>query len=438
MSTYFEDISPIQFASEGSPDGLSFRVYDADRIVLGKPMRDHLRMAVCMWHNFAWGGHDIFGDPAFERPWLTGQWDEASNAMRIDAAFDFIKRLGAPFYTFHDLDVMETPDDLRDHASKLAKAEDRLSSRMEETGIKLLWGTANLFGHRRYLAGAATNPDPEIFTYAAAQVRLALETTHRLGGENYVLWGGREGYESLLNTDMTRELDQLGRFLNLVAEHKHKIGFDGLLLIEPKPQEPTKHQYDYDVATVAGFLRKYGLENEFAVNIETNHATLAGHSFEHEIASALANDAFGSIDINRGDPQLGWDTDQYPNNALDLVLPMVLILEAGGFTTGGFNFDTKLRRQSIDPHDMFHAHIGGMDTLARALLLAEKVIEDGRLLEARDERYSGWQTEKGQEIMSGNTSLQDLADDAMERNLSPSPASGRQERLENLLNELVQ
>ncbi|MGP1354472.1 MAG: xylose isomerase [Parasphingopyxis sp.] len=434
MTHYFDHIPPIAFEGPDSDNPLAFRVYESERVVFGKPMREQLRMAVCLWHNFAWGGHDIFGDPAFERPWLTGRWDAESNRVRLDAAFDFIAKLGAPYFCFHDLDVMETPESLRDHERKLADAESIIAGKMEETGLGLLWGTANLFGHRRFMAGAATNPDPDIFAYAAAQVKLALETTHRLGGENYVLWGGREGYDSLLNTDMRRELDQLGRFLALVAEHKHKIGFKGLLLIEPKPQEPAKHQYDYDVATVAGFLRRYGLEKEYAVNIEVNHATLAGHSFEHEVASAYAHDIFGSIDINRGDPQNGWDTDQYPNNAADLAAAMTMIMEQGGFTSGGFNFDTKLRRQSIDAEDMFHAHIGGMDTLARALLIAEKIIEDGQLAAFREQRYTGWTGEKGQRILSGDLSLADLAEEALAANRDPRPVSGRQEYLENLVN----
>ncbi|QLC24743.1 xylose isomerase [Parasphingopyxis algicola] len=437
MTDYFADIPSISFEGPDSDNPLAFRVYDAERQVLGKPMREQLRMAVCLWHNFAWGGHDIFGDPAFERPWLTGRWDADSNRLRLDAAFDFITRLGAPYFCFHDLDVMETPESLRDHERKLADAEAIIAGKMEDTGLGLLWGTANLFGHRRFMAGAATNPDPDIFAYAAAQVKFALETTHRLGGENYVLWGGREGYDSLLNTDMRRELDQFGRFLALVAEHKHRIGFKGLLLIEPKPQEPTKHQYDYDVSTVAGFLRRYGLEQEYAVNIEVNHATLAGHSFEHEVASAYANDVFGSIDINRGDPQNGWDTDQYPNNAADLATAMTIIMEQGGFTSGGFNFDTKLRRQSIDAEDMFHAHIGGMDTLARALLIAEKVIEDRQLAAFREQRYAGWSEDKGRAILSGDLSLADLAEEALAANHDPRPVSGRQEYLENLVNRQV-
>ncbi|MBE7218799.1 MAG: xylose isomerase, partial [Caulobacteraceae bacterium] len=302
----------------------------------------------------------------------------------------------------------------------------------QQTGMKLLWGTANLFSHPRFAAGAATNPDPEVFAFAALQVRDALEATHRLDGAGYVLWGGREGYETLLNTDLKRELDQFGRFLSMVVEHKHRIGFKGSIWIEPKPAEPTKHQYDYDVATVFGFLQKYGLEGEVGVNIEANHATLALHTFEHEIATAAALGVFGSIDANRGDPQNGWDTDQFPNNAPDLTLALLEILRAGGFTDGGFNFDAKVRRQSVDAADLLHAHVGGVDVIARALLNAEAIIADGRLDRARADRYAGWSGELGGRLLEG--SLADAADLAESRGLAPRPRSGGQERLENLIN----
>lgn len=305
---------------------------------------------------------------------------------------------------------------------------------MEATGRKLLWGTANLFSHHRFMSGAATNPDPEVVAYAAAQVLEALESTHRLGGENYVLWGGREGYDCLLNTDLKQEMNQLGRFLNLVAEHKHKIGFKGTILIEPKPQEPTKHQYDYDSQSVDAFLQKYGLENEVKVNIEANHATLSGHSFEHEIAYAAANGILGSIDMNRGDPQNGWDTDQFPNNVPEITLAMYYILQAGGLTTGGLNFDAKLRRQSIDPADMFHGHIGGMDVCARGLINAAKMVEENKLKQAVSDRYADWDSELGQGYLNGSLSLKDLSDLAVRQNLDPEPRSGRQEELENLVN----
>jgi len=303
--------------------------------------------------------------------------------------------------------------------------------------VKLLWGTANLFSNRRYLAGAATNPDPEVFAYAAAQVVKVLEATHRLGGENYVLWGGREGYETLLNTDMKREVDQLGRFLTLVAEHKHKIGYKGTLLIEPKPKEPTKHQYDFDTATVHAFLQKYKLENEYKVNIEANHAILAGHSFQHEVTTALNAGIFGSLDMNRGDYLLGWDTGQFPNDPLEMVLVLYTLFKAGGFTTGGMNFDAKLRRQSIDPEDLFHAHIGGMDTLARALLVAEKMVQDDKLGAVIDQRYAGWKQDLGERILGGKLNLEQLSELVLSKNLDPKPRSGRQEALENLVNKYL-
>ena len=308
---------------------------------------------------------------------------------------------------------------------------------MERTGARLLWGTANLFGHPRYAAGAATNPDPEVFAYAAAQVKHMLEATHRLGGENYVLWGGREGYETLLNTDLAREEEQLARFLTLVAEHKQQIGFSGTLLLEPKPMEPTKHQYDYDSATVDSFLLRHDLAGEYRVNIEVNHATLAGHSFHHEVAVAIARGIFGSIDANRGDDQNGWDTDQFPNSVDDLALALYEIIRAGGFTTGGFNFDAKLRRQSLDRSDLFHAHIGGIDTLARALLVAADLVEAGDLEHERDRRYAGWMEGLGADILGGSASLAELEARVADGGIDPQPRSGGQERLENLVNQRV-
>jgi xylose isomerase len=345
--------------------------------------------------------------------------------------------MGTPFYCFHDTDMAPAGDTLKASRANLHRLVDRAAEKMSETGVRLLWGTANLFSHPRYAAGAATNPNPEVFSYAAAQVRDALEATHRLGGENYVLWGGREGYETLLNTRMRQETDQLARFLHLVVEHKHKIGFPGMLLIEPKPQEPTKHQYDYDCATVHGFLDRHGLTGEIKVNLEGNHATLAGHSFHHEVAYAVDNGIFGSIDANRGDAQNGWDTDQFPNSVEELALVLFEILSAGGFTTGGFNFDTKLRRQSMDRTDLFHGHIGGIDTLAQALLVAQSLLDDGVLVEARDRRYSGWGSELGRRIMDPTVDLVALADEALEADLDPAPVSGRQEQLENEVNRLL-
>jgi xylose isomerase len=345
--------------------------------------------------------------------------------------------MGTPFYCFHDVDMAPPGDTLKQSRDNLNTLVDRAAEKMSETGVRLLWGTANLFSHPRYAAGAATNPNPEVFAYAAAQVRDALEATHRLGGENYVLWGGREGYETLLNTRMRQETDQLARFLQLVVEHKHKIGFTGTILIEPKPQEPTKHQYDYDCATVHGFLDRHGLADEVKVNIEGNHATLGGHSFHHEVAYAIDNGIFGSIDANRGDPQNMWDTDQFPNSVEELTPVLYEIVSSGGFTTGGFNFDTKLRRQSLDRTDLFHGHIGGIDTLAQALVSAQALIDDGLLDQARSNRYRGWEDELGRRILDKGTELSTLADEALSSELDPQPVSGRQELLENELNRVI-
>jgi len=430
--TYFADIAPIAFKGPDSTDELSYRFYDKDRVVLGKRMEDHLRFAVCFWHTFSWAGHDIFGAGTFSRPWLAGVMDSAAAATKRAEGFDFIKKLGVPFYCFHDVDVMAVATNAAEHTKYMAEAVDDLERLQGETGIKLLWGTANLFSHPRFMSGGATNPNPEVFAFGAMQVRQALDATNRLGGSNYVLWGGREGYETLLNTNLGKELDQLGRFLNLVVEHKHKIGFKGTILIEPKPHEPTKHQYDFDTATVYGFLKKYGLENEVKVNIEANHATLAGHTFEHELAMATALGIFGSIDANRGDHQNGWDTDQFPNSVEEMTLAMLEVFRAGGFKDGGFNFDSKVRRQSVDAADLFYGHVGAIDVIAKGLLNAAALIEDGRLDAARKERYAGWDSAVGQQI--AKSSLAEIADLVVSKDINPKQRSGGQERLENLIN----
>ena len=436
---FFPEISgPIAFGGLRSSDPMSFKVYRPDRMVMGKRMEDHLRIAVCLWHSFNWPGSDVFGSGTFDRPWLDAGADPMQAARdRIDVAFEFIEKLGAPFFTFHDRDVAPEGATFAETRANLDEILQRIEGHMARTGAKLLWGTANLFSHPRYAAGAATNPDPEVFAYAAAQVKVMLDATLRLGGANYVLWGGREGYETLLNTDLRHEETQMARFLTLVAEHKHKIGFKGLLLLEPKPQEPTKHQYDYDTATVHGFLARHGLEGEFRTNLEANHATLAGHSFHHEIAQAVAVGLFGSIDVNRGDYQNGWDTDQFPNSVDELSLALHEILLAGGFTSGGFNFDTKLRRQSMSRDDLFHAHIGGMDTLARALLVAADMIERKTLTAPRDERYAGWSGELGTAILADGASLEALERRVDESGIDPQPRSGRQELLEGLVNQRI-
>ncbi len=435
MTDFFADVPPVRYQGPESDDPLSFRYYDKDRIVLGKRMEEQLRFAVCYWHSFVWNGFDPFGyDGTFRRPWFEAGDPLAQARLKAEVAFDFFSRLGVPYFSFHDRDVAPEGSTPAESKRNLEVVLEHIQGLMRSTGVKLLWGTANLFSNRRYMSGAATNPDPEVFAFAAAQVKEILEATHRMGGENYVLWGGREGYETLLNTNMGQELEQMGRFLSLVVEHKHKIGFRGALLIEPKPREPAKHQYDFDSATVYAFLRRFGLEKEIKVNIEANHATLSGHSFEHEIATALSYEIFGSLDLNRGDPTLGWDTDQFPNNVPELAVALYHIFRAGGFTTGGLNFDAKLRRQSIDPVDLFHGHIGGMDVGARALLAAEAMITDGRLASAVEERYAGWRAQLGRDILSGSLSLEALSERVLTRNRDVEPASGRQEYLENLVN----
>jgi xylose isomerase len=434
----FPGIEPVRYQGPDAQPGLAFRYYDKDRIIRGKRMEDHLRMAVCYWHTFVWNGFDVFGAGTFSRAWHRDGDAVELAQQKAGAAFELFEKLGVPFFCFHDRDVAPEGRTVSETNEILDKLTDTLAAGIQRTGVKLLWGTANLFSHPRYMAGAATNPDPEVFAFAAAQVKKALEVTQKLGGANYVLWGGREGYETLLNTDMKRELDQLGRFMNLVVEHKHKIGFKGPLLIEPKPREPTKHQYDYDTATVYAFFQRYGLStDDFRVNIEANHATLAGHSFEHEVAYALANGVFGSIDMNRGDPQLGWDTDQFGNDIAELTLVAARILAAGGFTTGGYNFDAKVRRQSIDPVDLFHGHVGGMDNLARALLIADKILSEGKLQAVIDERYAGWKEGLGKDILAGKLNLEQLSERVIKDKIDPKPRSGRQEMLENLVNKYV-
>ena len=439
MAGFFTDVPErIEFGGIDSTDPLAYKIYEPDRLVAGKRMEDHLRVAVCLWHSFNWPGSDVFGVGTFDRPWLAPGAEpmEAARA-KLDAAFEFVSKLGVPFFTFHDRDVAPEGSTFAETVDRLDTIVDTIEAHMERTGIRLLWGTANLFSHPRYAAGAATNPDPEVFAYAAAQVKHMLETTHRLEGANYVLWGGREGYETLLNTDLAREEAQLARFLTLVAEHKHRIGFGGTLLLEPKPQEPTKHQYDYDSATVDAFLVRHGLEDEYRVNIEANHATLAGHSFEHEVAVAVSRGIFGSIDMNRGDPQNGWDTDQFPNSVDELAIAVHEILRGGGFTTGGFNFDAKLRRQSIDRSDLFHAHIGGIDTLARALLVASDLLDAGDLVSEKEQRYAGWSAGLGAEILGGGLSLDDIEARVAAGSIDPQPRSGGQERLENAVNRRI-
>jgi len=427
---YFKNINNIKYAGVNSENPLSFRYYDPHKEVLGKTMQEHLRLAVCFWHTFCWQGEDAFGRAIFSRTWV-GKQDPMERAKdRVLAGFEFINKLGVPFFTFHDRDVSPEGDTLKESLSRLHQMAAVIAREMENGKKRLLWGTANLFTHPRYAAGAATNPNPEVFAYAVAQVKAALDVTHKLKGENYVLWGGREGYDTLFNTDLHRELDQYGRFLSMLVDYKHKIGFKGAFLIEPKPCEPTKHQYDFDSANVFAFLQKYGLQNEFKMNIEANHATLAGHSFAHEVAYAFANNIFGSVDANRGDPQLGWDTDQFPLDLQELTYVMYLILKNGGFKTGGFNFDAKVRRQSIDLEDLFYAHICGIDVLARALLSAANMIENDNLQKFMTDRYQGWGDNLGRDILNNEHTFESLSQYILDNSIEPMPVSGRQELLE--------
>lgn len=439
MTDFFTSVTePIAYEGPDSDNALAFRWYDKDRVVGDRTMAEQLRFAVAYWHSFNWDGFDIFGAGTLDRPWLTSGLHPIDAAkVKMAAAFEFFEKLGAPFFCFHDADLAPAGATFRESCDFLTEMADEAAGHMERTGTKLLWGTANLFSHPRYQAGAATNPDPELFAYAAAQVSHCMDTTHRLGGENYVLWGGREGYETLLNTNLQRELDQLGRFLSMVVDHKKSIGFKGMILLEPKPFEPTKHQYDFDVAACAAFLEKYDLIGEVFVNIEVNHATLAGHDFAHEIAAANAAGIFGSIDANAGDDRLGWDVDRFPVSVEQMTLGMYEILWGGGFTSGGLNFDAKLRRQSTARDDLFHAHIGGMDTMARALLAAQAMIDDGLLISARRERYAGWRKDFGRRIMRGDESLTSLRDHVR---MTPEPerVSGRQEMLENAVARYIE
>jgi xylose isomerase len=432
--TLFPELERVPYLGPDTDEPLAYRWYDPERMVAGRRMEDQLRPAVCYWHTLCWPGGDMFGDGVFDRPWLRPGGDRMAQARaKLDAGFEIIVKLGVPFFCFHDRDLAPEGGSIGETTANLERMVDATAEKMDATGVRLLWGTANLFSHPRYAAGAATSPDPEAFAYAAYQVREAMRATQRLGGSGYVLWGGREGYDTLLNTDLKRELDQLARFLHLVVEHKHRIGFDGMLMVEPKPHEPTKHQYDHDCAAVHAFLLRHGLEGEIRLNIEVNHATLAGHSFHHEVAYALAHDLFGSVDANRGDPQNGWDTDQFPNDVGEWTLVLYEILKAGGIGRGGFNFDAKLRRQSLDPLDLLHAHVGGLDTLAEALVRAARLIEEGGLSRFVEERYARWGGGLGRDILDGRLDLEALATLASERELDPRPRSGRQELLENVL-----
>lgn len=433
MTDFFKGILQIKYEGPQTENDFAFRHYDAEEVVMGKKMKDHLRFAAAYWHSFAWSGGDPFGGQTFERPWF-GDTMEAAK-LKADAAFEMFQILDVPYYCFHDADVRPEGADFAENTRNLEEIVDYFAEKQAATGVKLLWGTANLFSHRRFMSGAATNPDPEVFAFSAATIKTCMDATMKLGGENYVLWGGREGYETLLNTDLGRERKQAGRMLQMVVDYKHKMGFKGAILIEPKPQEPMKHQYDYDVATVYGFLKEFGLEGEVQMNIEQGHAILAGHSFEHELAMARELGIFGSIDMNRNDYQSGWDTDQFPNNVPEMALAFYEVLRAGGFITGGTNFDAKLRRQSLDAEDLILAHVGGMDACAAGLKAAAAMLEDGKLEAARDDRYAGWETAEGKGLMASD--LDKIAYKVLNNSINPAPRSGRQERLENLVNRYL-
>lgn len=434
MTTFFSHIAPVRYEGPDSDNPLAFRHYNPDEMIMGKRMEEHLRFAIAYWHSFAWEGGDPFGGQTFVRPWHP-QDDMNRAKVKADAAFEMFDILGQPYFCWHDADIRPEGPDFATSLRNFEEIIDYFEEKMATRAVKLLWGTANMFSHRRWMSGASTNPDPDVFAYSAATVKTCMDATMKLGGENYVLWGGREGYETLLNTDLGRELDHMGRFLNMVVDYKHKIGFKGAILVEPKPQEPSKHQYDYDAATCIGFLRKYGLEDEVKLNLEQGHAILAGHSFEHEIATAAAEGMLGSIDMNRNDYQSGWDTDQFPNNVPEVALAYYHILKSGGFSTGGTNFDAKLRRQSLDAEDLIAAHVGGMDICARGLKAAAAMLEDGGLDAALSARYAGWETDAAQQMLTSD--FDTIFASVLSGEIAPAPRSGQQEKLENYVNRFV-
>jgi xylose isomerase len=437
VNDYFPEVTtPIAYEGPASDNPLAFKYYRPEQIVAGKPIREHLRFAVACWHCFQGTGRDIFGADVYQRPW--NLYDDPMDRARatMAALFEFCTKMGIGYYCFHDRDMAPEGADLTESNRNLEAMVSEAQKYQQETGIRLLWGTANLFSHPRYTHGAATNPNAHVFAYAAAQVKAALDATNALGGENYVFWGGREGYESLLNTDMGREQEQLARFLHMAVDYARQIGFTGQFLIEPKPKEPTKHQYDTDAATVLNYLQTHDLLDHFKLNIEANHATLAGHSFEHELTVAALAGRLGSIDINRGDPLLGWDTDQFPTDLYDTTKAMLVLLQHGGLGKGGLNFDAKLRRGSVDTLDLFYAHIGGMDSFARGLLIADNIRTDGVLDRFVIDRYASYETGIGRDIMAGEADLSALSK-YIETAGEPALKSGRQEYLENLINNYL-
>jgi xylose isomerase len=433
---FFKNIPQIKFEGLESHNPLAFRWYDENKIIAGKPMKEHLRFACAYWHSFCGSGADPFGEPTH-----LFAWNEKKDAVekakdKADAAFEFITKLGLPYYSFHDVDAVDYTNDINENDRRLQAITTYLKEKQNVSGVKLLWGTANLFSNRRYMNGAATNPDFAVLTHAAAQVKSAIDATIALDGENYVFWGGREGYMSLLNTNMKREKEHLARFLHTAKDYARSNGFKGKFFIEPKPCEPSKHQYDYDCETVIGFLRQYNLLEDFSLNIEVNHATLAGHTFTHELQVAADAGLLGSMDANRGDYENGWDTDQFPNNIYELTEAMLIILEAGGFKGGGINFDAKIRRNSTDAEDLFYAHIGGMDAFARALITSDNILQKSDYKKIRTERYASFETTAGKDFEAGKLSLEDLKNIAL-ANEEPATISGKQEYLENMINRFI-
>tara|TARA_Y100001934_G_scaffold38634_2_gene45134 strand:- start:542 stop:1852 length:1311 start_codon:yes stop_codon:yes gene_type:complete len=433
----FPEVNKIQYEGPDSKNPLAFRWYNEDEVIEGKTMKEHLRFSVVYWHTFRGNGLDPFGSPTMVRPWEDGT-DSVENACnRARVAFEFMEKLGAPFYAFHDRDVAPEGESLAQSHANLDAVVAVLKEEQERTGIKLLWGTANLFSNPRFMHGASTSCNADAFAYAAAQVKKAMEVTHELGGESYVFWGGREGYQTLYNTDIKRELDHMGQFMHMAIDHSNKIGFTGQFLIEPKPKEPTKHQYDSDVAACINFLRNYDLTERFRLNIETNHATLAGHTMMHELDYAGAQGMLGSIDANTGDLMLGWDTDQFPTDIYLTAQVMLMLLKYGGLNQGGVNFDAKVRRESFEPIDLFYAHVGGMDAFARGLKIAAAIREEGELCQFVRDRYSSWDSGVGAEIESGNASFESLEAYMLEKGEITENVSGRQEMLENLINRYI-
>jgi xylose isomerase len=434
--TYFPNIGKIKFEGRESENPLSFRFYDENRVVAGKTMKEHFKFAIAYWHSFCATGADPFGPGTINHPWDADPDPIQRAKDKMDAAFEFFTKIGAEYYCFHDVDLIDDAPTLEEYESRMKIITDYALEKQQATGVKLLWGTANVFSNPRYMNGASTNPNFDVLAFAATQVKNSIDATIKLGGENYVFWGGREGYMSLLNTDMKREKEHLARFLTMARDYARKNGFKGTFFIEPKPMEPTKHQYDFDSETVIGFLRHYGLDKDFKLNIEVNHATLAGHTFQHELQAAADAGMLGSIDANRGDYQNGWDTDQFALNLQELAEAQLVILEAGGLQGGGVNFDAKIRRNSTDPEDLFLAHIGSMDAFARGLLIAADILEKSDYKERRKARYASYDSGKGKEFEEGGLTLEDLREHALAVG-EPAPISGKQEYFENLVNRFI-